>query len=426
MKAFIRRARSNQIGGLALAALVGSAGSAWGQSSFQGLGDLPGGLNRSFAAAVSADGTAVGGVSYSDLGQESFRWTSGGGIQGLGRPSGVTGAVTSGVFGVSADGATIVGFALDDSSVQLATRWTASGYELLPRLPADPQAPVAQCVALDGTAYGAGSVGAIWPAGGGVAAFPLSNGFEKAFPSACVADGSVVAGSGQVPDGLGGFLSRSFRWTSAAGMVNLGSGPAGSSGPVATCMSADGGTVAGSVSFPNTTSQAFRWTAGGGLVMVPAPAGVTISLARGISGDGSVMVGSNFGPAAGTYAAIWDSANGWRDLKQVLTTQYGLNLTGWQLSGATGISADGKTIVGDGLNPQGQNEGWIARLGQACYPNCDGSTAAPILNINDFICFQAKFAAGDPYANCDASTSVPVLNINDFICFQARFAGGCR
>ena len=62
----------------------------------------------------------------------------------------------------------------------------------------------------------------------------------------------------------------------------------------------------------------------------------------------------------------------------------------------------------------------------SCYANCDGSTAAPILNVNDFICFQAKFAAGDSYANCDGSTSVPVLNINDFICFQSNFAAGCR
>src|SRR5690606_18778976 len=59
----------------------------------------------------------------------------------------------------------------------------------------------------------------------------------------------------------------------------------------------------------------------------------------------------------------------------------------------------------------------------ACYANCDGSTSQPILNVNDFICFQAAFAAGEPYANCDGSTSPPVLNVNDFICFQAAFAG---
>jgi hypothetical protein len=61
-----------------------------------------------------------------------------------------------------------------------------------------------------------------------------------------------------------------------------------------------------------------------------------------------------------------------------------------------------------------------------CYANCDGSTTAPVLNVNDFICFLGRFAAGEAYANCDGSTVAPVLNINDFVCFQGRFAAGCR
>ncbi|MFN0134075.1 MAG: reprolysin-like metallopeptidase [Phycisphaerales bacterium] len=61
----------------------------------------------------------------------------------------------------------------------------------------------------------------------------------------------------------------------------------------------------------------------------------------------------------------------------------------------------------------------------ACYANCDGSTIAPILNINDFTCFTNRFAAGDTYANCDGSTIAPVLNVNDFTCFLNRFAVGC-
>ena len=60
-----------------------------------------------------------------------------------------------------------------------------------------------------------------------------------------------------------------------------------------------------------------------------------------------------------------------------------------------------------------------------CYPNCDGSTLMPILNVNDFACFMNKFASGDPYANCDGSTAAPMLNVNDFICFQQKFAAGC-
>jgi autotransporter-associated beta strand protein len=62
---------------------------------------------------------------------------------------------------------------------------------------------------------------------------------------------------------------------------------------------------------------------------------------------------------------------------------------------------------------------------QACYPNCDGSTQAPVLNVADFTCFLQKFAAGDPYANCDHSTQAPVLNVADFTCFLQKFAAGC-
>jgi hypothetical protein len=61
----------------------------------------------------------------------------------------------------------------------------------------------------------------------------------------------------------------------------------------------------------------------------------------------------------------------------------------------------------------------------ACYANCDQSTALPFLNINDYVCFQQAFAAGNSYANCDGSTAMPNLNVNDFVCFQQRFAAGC-
>jgi hypothetical protein len=62
---------------------------------------------------------------------------------------------------------------------------------------------------------------------------------------------------------------------------------------------------------------------------------------------------------------------------------------------------------------------------QTCPANCDCSTGSPLLNVADFLCFQTRFAAGDPYANCDGSTVGPVLNINDFVCFLTRYAAGC-
>ncbi|MFN0134474.1 MAG: GC-type dockerin domain-anchored protein [Phycisphaerales bacterium] len=79
----------------------------------------------------------------------------------------------------------------------------------------------------------------------------------------------------------------------------------------------------------------------------------------------------------------------------------------------------------------GENIGWI-NLDDAskfvklqCAANCDQSTTAPVLNVVDFVCFNNKFAAGDPSANCDRSNTPPVLNVADFICFLNAFAAGC-
>jgi hypothetical protein len=63
--------------------------------------------------------------------------------------------------------------------------------------------------------------------------------------------------------------------------------------------------------------------------------------------------------------------------------------------------------------------------GATCYANCDQSTVAPILNVEDFTCFINRFAQGHPLANCDESTTPPVLTADDFTCFINRFAAGC-
>jgi hypothetical protein len=68
----------------------------------------------------------------------------------------------------------------------------------------------------------------------------------------------------------------------------------------------------------------------------------------------------------------------------------------------------------------------VVTVREGGYANCDDSTVAPVLNINDFACFLNRFAAGDGYANCDGSTTAPVLNVLDFACFLNRFAAGCN
>jgi hypothetical protein len=86
------------------------------------------------------------------------------------------------------------------------------------------------------------------------------------------------------------------------------------------------------------------------------------------------------------------------------------------------------------VNPNNPVTGRSETPAPACYANCDGSTAQPVLNIEDFTCFINEYALaqGLPYeqqvahyANCDGSTMVPVLNIEDFTCFINAFALGC-
>ena len=87
---------------------------------------------------------------------------------------------------------------------------------------------------------------------------------------------------------------------------------------------------------------------------------------RAISGDGSTVVGivdpSGTGEP-GEVAFIWDNVFGMRSLQDLLVNDLGLDLTGWTLRRAKGVSLDGQYIVGVGYNPDGNIEGWLANIG---------------------------------------------------------------
>jgi hypothetical protein len=77
---------------------------------------------------------------------------------------------------------------------------------------------------------------------------------------------------------------------------------------------------------------------------------------------------------------------------------------------------------------------YIAPSCNPCYANCDESTVAPVLNVDDFTCFINQFALAQGlthaqqvahYANCDGSTAAPALNVDDFTCFINQYAQGC-
>jgi uncharacterized membrane protein len=78
-----------------------------------------------------------------------------------------------------------------------------------------------------------------------------------------------------------------------------------------------------------------------------------------VSGDGSVIVGNMPNANAAPGAMVWDATHGARELEVILTA-LGVDFAGWDLTGAQGVSADGRTIVGFGPSPNGFHEAFIA------------------------------------------------------------------
>jgi probable HAF family extracellular repeat protein len=172
------------------------------------------------------------------------------------------------------------------------------------------------------------------------------------------ADGSIIVGESS--SATAGSNLEAFRWT-ASGMTGLGDLSGGSFHSIAYAISADGNVIAG-YSIPTSGYHAaFRWTAKNGMAGFGNLPCDTWSIARATSGEGSVIVGD---PqiVSGDCVFIWTAIRGIRRLLDVLTNDYGLNLTGWTLRSPTGVSQNGSVIVGWGINPTGQTEGWIADL----------------------------------------------------------------
>ena len=342
-----------------IAWLFSSAATYATTASFQGLGDLPGGSVWSIASAVSADGSTVVGDSYSGSGREAFRWTSSGAMQGLGCLPADSFCSTG--ESVSGDGTVVVGRS-DSGSTMVAYRWTVSGgMEGLGILEGGSWSK-AYNVSDDGfvvvgvSLSSRGQDAFRWTATGGMKSLsdPLLESVHCWAMATC-ADGSVVVGMGN-----GG---EAFRWTQTTGMVGLGDLPGGDFFSEASAVSTDGSVIVGKSSSASGWREAFRWTQSEGMVALgDLPGGEFVSEAMDVSADGSVVVGEGWSATSTSEAFIWDATNGMQNLRTVLENDYGLDLTGWTLHNATGISDDGLTIVGYGKNPYGNEEAWIAQL----------------------------------------------------------------
>ena len=345
----------------ALSAVLASTATA--DPSFQGLGDLPGGDFHSAAYAVTADGSTVVGRAYAGSVQQPFRWTQQDGMVGL--PATPGGSAQD----VSADGAVVVGYQVSGPWGQ-SVRWNQAGEMAgLGDLPSGWWFSYAVGVSADGTVVaGYGSQQAYrWTQETGMV--PLGHLRPTSVYTSALAisgDGAVIVGGGQsdymYPEGS---HWEAWRWTAETGLEGLGDLPGGAFNSCAMDVTPDGSVIVGyggvpPGSDPGHDLQAFRWTATEGMVGLVGD-GVLSSNGRAVSADGSKVVGhADWG--SGYRAFVWDAASGIRDLGNVLINDYRLDLTGWTLVEAIGISADGKVIVGYGTNPSGQTEAWMADL----------------------------------------------------------------
>jgi probable HAF family extracellular repeat protein len=148
-------------------------------------------------------------------------------------------------------------------------------------------------------------------------------------------------------------------------MVGLGDLPGGSFASFARGVSADGSVVVGQ-SNSASGDEAYRWTSGGGMVgLGDLAGGPFISEAWDVSLDGAVIVGRSY-TGVGIEAFVWDAASGMRNLREVLIA-LGIDMTGWTLGTATAVADDGLgldnsvTIVGIGSSPSGA-QAWLAQI----------------------------------------------------------------
>ena len=353
-------------------------------AEFIPLGDLPGGEFGSGATGVSDDGTVVVGNGSPASGGGAFRWTAATGPVVLDGLPGRTSAEA-----VSADGATVVGWFQEVPLGRIeAFRWnTASGWVGLGDLIGDAYQSESFGVSADGsvvvgTATAAGAQpgqGSAhleafrWTAATGMVGLgDLQGGDYWSDARGVSADGGIVVGWSYNVS----FEQEAVRWTSATGMVGLGYLPKLEfPGASAADVSDDGSVVVGQ-SGTDTGTEAFRWTSAGGMIGLGyLPGGGVESRATAMSADGNVVVGQSQTDGCSvcsSEAFVWTPSNGMQRLRDVLIASGVSGLDNWVLRNANGISADGQWIAGDGINPSGFQEAFLANISPPVDTDGDG------------------------------------------------------
>ena len=314
----------------------------WSLGTMTGLGNLGG--QRSQATAISADLNTVVGTSDNGERDEAFIWTELLGMRGLGH----IGAGPSVASAVSADGSVVVG----TNGVPGTAATT-----LPPALAGD------QVAFRWREASGIQSLGFI--------EVPLEENDISSFDEVILGSGSGATGVSADGDTVFGNLfsyvaftfirfqvlqnvPHGFTWTEADGFMRVIPGGSGSN------LSGANNNLSVLVGDRLYTRD----------LTAPIPSDYTINETQlaflfDTSADGSLLVGTLAANDLSTTNNEVTAAGLWNDTAGALKPylfSIGVDVTGWNLTTAEAISADGRVIAGNAVNPQGNEEGWVVRL----------------------------------------------------------------
>jgi probable HAF family extracellular repeat protein len=399
---------------LLLATVAGAVSGATAQPVIYGIGDIPGGAVYSEVLGLSADGTvAVGRSEYYPWQHwdctyppvdTAVRWSRRDGLECLWpEPD------ESAAHAASMDGRVVVG------GWGKPFRWANGDVVFVGaggRANACSDDAMAIAGALEGWAFDftykcggyflAHQQAFRWtPQGGTVKLGHLAKWpFGWSTVAAVSADGSVLVGAsrpvepnmwyGEADLPIGPY--EAFRWTAGDGMVEIAGG-ADVLPRLALGVSGNGRVVVGTAAVPKG-NEAYRWEAGSGLIRLGnletkyGPA----SVATGVSDAGDVVVGYSSSLKHSRTAIIWTPNLGMQDLREYLVSRGTLGIGDWSiLMQANAVSADGRTIGGSG------GQGFVAylenthraSLSQAEAPANADSGGGSITGNGQLIAFQS-------------------------------------
>ena len=343
----------------------------WAQDdpSFQGLGDLTGGEFSSQALGVSGNGNEVVGFSTSGEANNEAFWWAAGNMMAEGDLNSTV--ISSGLIALAHNGGIGAGFGTASAGQVRAVIWNSfSGMTNLGTLGgASFSSSDATDISGDGTVVVGRSTSFSgfrafrWTDSSGMQNLGVlrTDTTESLSGAEGVSDdGSTIVGwsSFTIKDGSGTVTDsgkEAFYWTSADGITGLGDLSGGDLGSEARGVSADGSVIVG---FGTTAagSEGVVWSDGVAQSVGDIPGGATDSRLRDVSADGLFAVGEGQDDI-GRAAVIWDANNGLRQLSTVLTEK-GVDFSTWRLQTVNAISDDGNVLVGSGFNPNGKQEAW--------------------------------------------------------------------